>query len=99
MISHCVPFELTAFLLTSAAFSAKPAFAASCGGLADLNLPNTTISMAQPESAGTFAPPGSAARADLCRLHFAASRQHQANLQFRHQIRGLVAASGLDWAV
>lgn len=63
MISHRVPLGLTAFLLTSAAFSGNPALAASCVSLADLKLPNTTLTMAQPEAVGAFVPPGLAAGA------------------------------------
>ena len=39
-------------------FAALPAIAASCDGLAPLNLPNTKIDLAQAVDAGKFAPPG-----------------------------------------
>ena len=59
MISYRILLGLTSFLLASAASAGNPALAASCEGLARLKLPNTTITMAQSEAAGAFAPPGS----------------------------------------
>ena len=61
MISHRMTLGLTSFLLASAASAANPALAASCEGLTGLKLPNTTITMAQPQAAGAFTPPGAAA--------------------------------------
>src|SRR5579864_3297420 len=63
MINYRMPLGLTAFLLASAAFAENPAFAASCESLTDLRLPGTTITLAQPEAAGAFTPPRSAAGA------------------------------------
>jgi feruloyl esterase len=40
---------------------AAPCWAATCGSLASLALPNTTITLAQPVAAGEFAPPGGTA--------------------------------------
>jgi hypothetical protein len=63
MISYRMPLGLTAFLLASAASAGNPAFAAGCESLTALKLPNTIITMAQPQAAGAFTPPGSAAGA------------------------------------
>ena len=63
MNTYRMPLGLTAFLLASAAFAEKPAFAASCESLIHLNLPGTAITLAQPEAAGAFMPPRSAAGA------------------------------------
>ena len=61
MIRYRIALGLTSFLLASAASAANPAFAASCESLAGLKLPNTTITLARPEAAGAFTPPGAAA--------------------------------------
>jgi hypothetical protein len=60
-IVRSIPTGVTAFLLMSTAFGGNRAFAASCESLTSLKLPNTTITMAQAEAAGTFTPPRSAA--------------------------------------
>jgi hypothetical protein len=70
MDNYRIPLGLTSFLLASIAFAGNPAFAASCESLTDLKLPNATIAMAQPEAAGTIAPPGSAAGAKLIPIAF-----------------------------
>ena len=50
-----------AVLLAAVTFGATPANAATCESLTALSLPNTTITLAQTVSAGTFTPPGSTA--------------------------------------
>jgi Tannase and feruloyl esterase len=49
-------------LLTLAALCAAPAFAASCESLASLELPDTTITLAQSVAAGAFVPPAAPAK-------------------------------------
>jgi len=60
MISYRMTLGLTAFLLATTALGGTPAFAAGCEGLTSLKLPDTKITMAQPEAAGKFTPPGAA---------------------------------------
>ena len=50
-----------AVLIAAVTFKATPVAAATCESLTSLSLPNTTITLAQTVSAGTFTPPGSTA--------------------------------------
>jgi len=61
MTRYRTTLGLTSFLLASAASAGNPTLAASCTDLTRLRLPNTIITMAQPEAAGSFVPPGSGA--------------------------------------
>jgi feruloyl esterase len=56
MIRYRTSLGLTSFLLTSSPFAGNSAFAASCESLSSLKLPDTTIAMALPVAANTFAP-------------------------------------------
>lgn len=72
-IRHPIPTGLAAFLLATMALAGNSASAASCESLTGLSLPGTTITMAQPEAAGAFTPPKSAAgtrpvRVGFCRV-------------------------------
>jgi Tannase and feruloyl esterase len=52
--------SLSVFFLSILAFGSRPVEAATCESLADLKLPNTTITLAQTVAAGAFAPPSQA---------------------------------------
>jgi feruloyl esterase len=56
-----VRFMSLAIVPAAVMFGATPAGAATCESLTGLSLPNTTITLAQTVSAGTFTPPGSTA--------------------------------------
>jgi hypothetical protein len=57
-MGNYLPVRLSLFLLASTAMAGGPALAASCESLANLKLPDTTITLAQSMAAGTFTPPG-----------------------------------------
>ena len=69
-------------LLSSVAFYAGPAAAATCASLTGLSLPNTTITLAQSYAAGDLVTGTTKAPAGLCRVAGTAKPGAQSNIHF-----------------
>jgi len=73
---------ISASLLASAAFYAAPAFGADCANLARLNLPHTTITLAQSYAAGETVSGTTVAPVGLCRVAGTVKPSSQSNIHF-----------------
>lgn len=73
---------ISASLLASAAFYAAPAFGADCANLASLNLPKTTITLAQSYAAGETVSGTTVAPVGLCRVAGTVKPSRESNINF-----------------
>ena len=81
-------FSSAALLLSTTALSAPAALAATdCASLANLALPETVITLAQPVTGGSFTPPGSSTRPitglpDFCRVAGSIQPSSDSDIEF-----------------